>query len=551
MTSPVIPIEGLDKLVDRFLAARGDNPAPVTSRPELKKIVDEFDRLYWSQAETLLDDLATRQGDRLVFTKYERMFLDLGLVSLRMIPNADAIKTDLIRELYTRDRPTHFYFSEWLANRYRTFILTGKLERAEAPAAAVAEDADTVQYKEARRRIYTAVRPLFDNLPGFPPSQIDLLFSGRFDTMIADLSATLATKEDPRAADQRRHLVEMRGRMIARARERAAKDEDLKFFDALAKVDSIMALKAASAPAAPAPRTAGGGATAVVNPSDRAKFLKDELKIVRQNIKLGVIGSGVTRTSSIMFTADNRTKKADLAPVLASVRECDPTLPPTPNIMIAPYIGTGFYEWDRDTVFAPLSPTRSVEESIVNALANYRMMLDVQQGAGRLKRAYEMRFDKADFRQGFLRDYKNWVLGVGKGFRGALSPESFDFFKQYIGPNSDDFFAPSELARLTPEERQSMIKQCRRKLNQAEGEFEDYCALAVMYWKEGQPNYALENIAAAVKIYPVDGRAMFTLGHLCFTLGMEDKAKDALNEVINIARNSIWHIYAADVLQKM
>lgn len=532
----------------RFLAARGDNPAPVTSRPELKKIVDEFDRLYWTHAEKLVEDLATRQGDRLMFTKYERMFLDLGLVDLKMIPNADNLKTDLVRELYTRDRPTHTYFSEWLTGRYRTFILTGKLERQEAPAAPVAEDSETAQYKEARRRIYTAVRPLFDNLPGFPATQIDLLFSGRIDTMIADLSATLATKEDPRAADQRRHLTEMRSRMMTRARERATKDEELKFFDALSKVDAILATRVS---AAPAPRLAAGGQTAIINPNDRAKFLKDELKIVRQNIKLGTIGSGVTRTCSILFTAENRCKKADLAPVLASVRECDPTLPPAPNIMIGPYIGTGFYEWDRDTVFAPLSPTRSVEESIVNALANYRMILDAQQGAGRLKRAYEMKFEKADFRQGFLRDYKNWVLGVGKGFRGALPPESFDFFKQHLGPSPDDFFAPSDLARLTPEERVNRIKDLRRKINAAEGEFEDYYALAVMYWKEGQPSQALDNLAAAVKLYPVDGRAMFTLGHLCFTLGMNPQAKDALHEVINIARNTLWHIYAADVLQRM
>jgi hypothetical protein len=555
------PIPGLEEAVEGFVAARGaaaDEKALPVSRPELAKMIGPLTNAYWERVGRLLDEVITRSGDQLVFNKYERMVIDLGFIDARLVPDFGETRTDLLKELYTRTDPTHFYFSEWLAHRYRTFVLTDRMEAAPAAEAApVAADAESQQYMLARSRIYAQLRHLFEKLPGFPPDVIEMLFSGRMDTTIAELGAAVARRSDLRAADQRRHLSTMRQRMIARARERAAKPEELTFFDGLAKIDGILESKlmraaeeaAGAAEAKPARAAAGGPKER--DPSKRIAFLKAELNLVKSLLRLGVMGSGIMRTTPVLFQAAGRTRRPELRAGLETVRECDPALPGSPNMLVAPYAGTGFYEWDRDTVFVPLTPTRGVEEAIVTALANYRLALDNLHGQGGLKRAYETRFDKEDFRTGFIRDYKNWVLGVGKGFKGRMSDEAYDFFKSYIGPRPDDLFAPADLAHLSGEQRNEVIKQARGRLNRGEGTHEDHWKLAIMYWKENRLPEASENLAAAVKLYPVDGRLMHSLGHLCTAMGYDAKAREAFNEVLNIAPNTIWHVYASDALRKL
>lgn len=558
------PIPGLDRAIEALNVARGtDEATPLVSRPELTKLITPLGNAYWERTTRIVTEAAARSGDQLVFTKYERMSIDLGLLDPLLVPDLNDARNDLLRELYTRDELTHFYFTEWLAHRFRTFVLTDRMEMTKAAGAApVAEaagqDPEVQQYTLARTRIYAQLRPHFENLPGFAAAVIEMFFSGQMDATISELGNALTRKSDLRAADQRRHLVTMRQRMLDRARERAQKPEDLTFFDGLAKIDSILEAKLAQAieagqtavEAKPA-KAAAAARAAEKDPSRRIEFLKGEIGLVKSLLKLGVIGSGVTRTTPVMFRAAGRTRRAELRSGLQTVRECDPALPGTPNMLVAPYIGTGFYEWDRDTIFVPLTPTRGVEEAIVTALANYRFMLDNLQGKGGLKRAYEMRFPGEDFRSGFIRDYKNWVLGVGKGFKGKIGDETYDFFKSYIGPRPDDLFAPADLARLSPEQRHEVIKQARGKLNRGEGAHEDHWKLAIMYWKENRLQEALENLAAAVKLYPVDGRLMHSLGHLCTAVGYDAKAREAFNEVLNVAPNTIWHVYASDALRKL
>jgi hypothetical protein len=554
----VATIPGADPLVEAFLAQRGDDPTPPLSRPELAKILTDLDRLYWKEVETQIEANARAHSDRLVFHKYERMLIDLGLVDIRLIPRGEEVRIQLLKDLYHRGPPHIQYFSEWIGARYRTFVLYGRLGAAgdgrEASAAAPvgAEDPQLRQFREARTRIYERLRPLFQNLPGFPPQSVDLLFSGRIDASIEQLTVQMTQQEHPRIVEQWRHLNDLRARMIQRARERATTDEELMLFDGLEKIDMVLAERVAAQGATasvPKPRPEGAAGPAVA-PSERVKFVQGEVRLVRQLIKLGLAGSGLTRTTSVLTGVEGRATKPQVLEVLRGVKECDPGLPGTPSIVIAPYAGSGFYEWDRDTVFIPLSPTRSVEESVVTGLANYRIMLDTLHGGGRLKRAYETRFGKQDFRGQFIRDYKNWVMGIGKGYRGAMPPERYDFFRTYIGPSVDDLFMPVEIARRTPEERTRLIAELRRKINRAEAEFEDYINLAVQYWKESRPQEALDMLAVAVKLYPVDGRALYALGHACISLGIHDKGRAALEECLNVAANTIWHVYAQDALQK-
>ena len=230
---------------------------------------------------------------------------------------------------------------------------------------------------------------------------------------------------------------------MSRARDRARNETDLSLFDSLRKLDRHLEQRAEHRQ--PAGKNEG---LQDLKSREREKFIRSELKLVRSLLRLGLTGTGLTRSRSVLLTGQRRIARGDLNPVMHLVKECDATLPGVPNVVVAPYTGGGFYEWDRDTLFIPLVPVRSPDESMVCALANYRIMLDSLQGGGALKKAYAKNFGEEDFQPRFVNDYRTWVLGIGRGFRGALDPYRFDFFKNHMGPQASSLFAPRETRRI-------------------------------------------------------------------------------------------------------
>lgn len=532
----------LETLVREFLTrAQASDPA-VETRADLAPVISRLDNLWWDRITDLTAQVAREQQDRLIFTKYDRMLIDLGILDLRLAPGGEQQRVAMLRELYEPAPPNFFYLSEWLAHRYRDFMLHGRLQRDKNSEIAN-ETLSTL--KEARRRIYRSLAPLVQNVPGLTPQMTELFLEGRLDDLILELTAQLARGEDLRAAEQRKQLLAIRTKLLSHARERASNREQLSLFDALGKLDRMADDRAATLQATKRVETS-------IPPAERITFIRGEIKLVRSLLKLGITGSGITRSHSVLLSSRRRMTKGEIGRVLARVKEVDPHLPVDANLLIAPYVGTGFYEWDRDTVFVPLLSTRDEEDSIVTALANYRLMLDNLQDRGRLRRAWEAKFGRReDFRAAFLREYKAWVVGVGKGFRGAMSDEAYEFFKHHIGPQEQDLWAPVEYARLTPEEHESVIRSCRQKIASAEATWLEHYRLAICHWRDDHKGEALKEIAQAVKLNPVDGRLLFTLGGVCHAMKLLDKARQALEECVAMAPNTLWHLYSLDLLREL
>lgn len=534
----------IETLVQRFLAERGPGEASVTSRPTLEPLAEELNALWWRETERLVLRVVRENPDRLVFSPEERLLLDLGLLDARLVPGADRHRAALLREIYAAGRPGCFYLSEWLAQRYRQFLLYGGLSPREGES-----PLETRVIRDRRTWIYMQLALLFRNLPGFTPQAVDLLVSGRIDETLDAMALQLEKQEDARLAEQRRQLQEIRSRMLARARERARAEKELYYFDELRELDRQMAEKrgqrkdAADAAAGAAPRS--------LPLQDRERWALDELRFVRSVLWLGVAGSGLARTYSVLLTSQPRLTKSDLDGVLSLAKQCDPALPDVAGVVIAPYMGGGFYEWERDALFVPLVATRSAEQAVVSALAAYRILLDKFHDAGRLRREYELAFGEEDSQTAFIRDYKAWVLGVGKGFKGALDPGRFAFFRDFFGPQAANLYAPREWAALTPQEEEDIVRQCRGRVNRAEATFEDYYRLAIAAASERQYVQAIQHLQAALTLAPMDGRALLALGTLHAKLGGVASAKAKFNECMALAPGTIWSVYAGDELQKL
>ncbi len=540
-TSPSAVTTEIDNWVGQFLLARGPAEANIASRPDLGRLAGELNTLYWREVEKVLARAARENPDRVVFSPDERLLLDLGLLDYRLLPGGEKLRPGLLKEIYAPGRPTFLYFSEWIAQRFRQFLLYGGM----APPDDGPNQSRLI--RDLRQQVYLRLSLLLRDLPGFSPQHIELFISGRIDETLEAMTGMLDRAVDERLAEQRRQLLEIRTRLLTRARERAKSPDELALFDSLRQIDRQSAERRAGrrVPAAvSAPRS--------ILPEQREKWVQDELKFVKSALWLGIMGSGLARTYSVLLTAQARITKADLESVLTLAKECDPALPDTSAVVIAPYTGGGFYDWDRDTLFAPLVPTRGADHAVLQALATYRILLDQFQQGAKLRKDYEAAFGKADdFNTGFVRDYKQWVLGVGKGFKGALEPDRYAFFRDRLGPLPANLYAPREWAALTPQEWEDLARQIRLKVNRAEAGFDDYYRLAIAAARDQQFVQAQKHLESALTLQPMDGRALLAMGHLTLRLGTPDGARARFSECMALAPNTLWSVYAADEAQKL
>ncbi len=532
----------IDRSVEAFLAQRGPGEGSVASRPELGPLAADLNAHWWKEVERLLLRVVRESGDRAVLSPDERLIVDHGVLDWRLVPGGDKNRSALMKEVYATGRSNQYYFSEWILQRFRLFLLYGGMSASEGEGIST-----TRLIRDLRGRLYMRLTLLFKNLPGFNQQSTDLFLNGRLDETLDAMTFKLKTAPDERLAEQRRQIAEIRNRMITRARERARTPDDLALFDALRQIDREAIEKRVSQRL-----EKDAAASRTVSPEERERWVQDELKFFKQVLWLGITGSGLARTYSVLLTSQPRIVKADIDASLALAEQCDPMLPEAASLLIAPYAGGGFYEWDRDTLFVPLLPTREPEQAVLQGLANYRILLDKFQEGGKFKKEYETALGGGDdFGTSFVRDYRAWVNGVGKGFKGALDPARFTFFRDRIGPQPSNLYAPRGWVSRTPKELEESVKACRARVGAGEAKFEDHYRLAVAAHHEHQPVQAAQHLQSALRLSPVDGRALLALGHVSTRLGGGDTAKQRLSECMSLAPGTIWSVYAGDELQKL
>lgn len=530
----------IERRVAEFVAARGPGEAPVLTNPDLVRLASDLNAIWWGEAERRLAKAARETPDRIAFPPEERLLLDMGVLDFRLVPDGERLRPALLKELVSPARTGVLYFSEWAVRRFRQALLYGEMSPPDGPV-----PSSTRIIRDLRGRLYARLMSLFQNLPGFDAKAVDLLLSGRIDETLHAMTLRLAKGADDRLTEQKRQLSEIRSRLLSRARERAQTADHLALFDALYDLDRQIAEERASVR-----RILPVAASRTLTPDERERFMLEEVRFVKSVLWLGVTGSGVTRTYSVLTSGGRRLTKADFEAVQGLVRDVDPALPLSSSVLIAPFQGGGFYEWDRDTLLLPLVPTRSADHAILSALANYRILLDTLQEGGRLKREYERVFG-GDFHAGFVRDYGAWVLEVGRGFRGALDPARYAFFRDLIGPKPAHLFAPPDWAGATPKEGEAILKQCRLRVARSEASYEDHFRLAISAARGHQLVQAVDHLQAALLLNPVDGRAHLALGFLTARMGTVDSARKILQDGMAMSPNSLWCVLAAEELQKL
>ncbi len=542
----------LEPLIQDYLNATcGTITYPL--RNEVLAAVTALDRYYWDQVLIRANAAVSVNGKELLFSDEDRLFIDIGLIDPRLVPDADAdFVTDLQAALAVKNERV-LYLTQWLSFRYRQKILLHELDDDDLAAEERMRGESSLcrRLKEARIKIYEMLRPLFETLPGVSPEVVEQICGGKLDLQAELLWLEVRTGTTPRAAVQLNKLDKFRASIFERLKTHASRAQHLQHIDNLRKFNESIRAELESSLAVSSAARSTRPALSGLAEHQSTQFLSSEIKLIKMLLQLGTTDSGIRRSHSVLLCSESLIEPSDITATLKQAREADPRLPLDLTFLIAPYTGAGFFEWDRDTIVIPLVSTKDKEDSVVGGLATYRILIDKLQQSGRLMRRYsKMRaVSGSAMRAAFIRDYRRWVLKTCRGWRGGLERKVYDFFKNQIGHRPSSIVIPIELLNLTRKETVELLKLCRKRINAGQADWNDYYNLAVAYWSRGNFQLAYENLHAAARIGPDRGMLLFSLGVLSYKLELPVwrrffKACSAL------APNSIWQVYAKEYLSE-
>ncbi len=347
-------------------------------------------------------------------------------------------------------------------------------------------------------------------------------------------------------------------RVLQQAREYTEDQEDLKYLEVIGNLrmgifrKSLvhtrrgLAGKAGAAAEVPAESRPEAPATR----AEAESFLKRELRLLRSLLHIGSREGKVDHACSVLLNDVARTTKAAVGQVLDLVREVDPRIGLSHEVLIAPFTGSGFFEWDRNSLIVALSPARGAEEAVVNAVANFRLLEDARGSSARITSAYRSMYG-AEFRTQFLADYRNWVLRAGRGKRETLDEKSHRFFVENIGPPPTGPVVPHEMVRLSVGARQVEIKRLARLVRTGSYSAGEVYRLAVMLWQSERIEEAIRNMEKAAKAAPESGRTLYSLGVLCRKKRLTGAARKAFRNAVRLAPDTLWGTYAHEALRRM
>jgi len=556
-----------DQVVSEYLFLRETGKGEEARAHEL---LAQLEDLYWKRVEKVVDEALVQEGEELAFGTAESLLIDAGLLDERLVTRAAPdFRARLMAEISSPGDRKVIYLSGWLSERFRSYLATRALPDERIGQSlllkeAAEQDAELGKSRQQRNELYRRVAPLFENLPGVSAELAAAIVRGAVDDRIEEL--LLASAFDARrpggaeggeAAQQAQRYDRAALRALQLAREGNVGEDNLVFLEALGRLRSAIFRKSlVRAKRARDVLPGRGELPAESRPAPEAtvaevrRFMRRELRLVRSLLHIGSQEGKVAQSCSVLLHDAPRTTRAGAAEILRLVREVDPRLGLEHSLLIAPFTGSGFFEWDRDTLLVALSPARGSEEAVVNAVGNLRLLLAARQGQGKLVALYRDEHG-ASFREHFLNDYRAWVLRVGRGRREALSEARFQLLAEHLGPPMGGPIVPAALSHLSVKEREDLAAKLTAAVAKGRPDAHEFQHLAVLHWQAERIDQAISMMEKAAAAAPDNGQVLYSLGALFRRRHLTGEARKVFRECARLALNSLWGIYANEALRRL
>ncbi|MFC1587549.1 tetratricopeptide repeat protein [Planctomycetota bacterium] len=547
--------ENFDDIVTNIKDMQVQGRGPEMLR-RLNKEYTKLDNFYWEAVREILTESIRPDVHKFIINRQDKAIINSCLLSVEIIPGADEeFKNEVFDQVLLPTAAPVYYLTDWLERRIQDHILLDyrpKLEEEleSAHLDKVFQQKEIVSLRGKRNEFYKILAKLFAHLPGMSEQASEIIINGKLDEQI-DLLIVEQFIDPGQQEKQARmkQLVELRKKFMAQAAMRADK-RLLPGFEGLAKLHFRMgnSLKQAADKIKDLKKEESSGQIEELEYQEKIRFLASTLGVVRNLLRLGSTDAGLRRVHNVMHNTDARVDTGHVQGIMDLISEYDPYLPGQPDIVIAPYRGNGFYEWDHNVIFVPLIGTRPINDTIVHGLANYRLMEDALSERYKIINPYKERYGAHSFRKMFMQDYNNWILTVGMGLRGAMDDETFQFFKNNIGPNPEIGLFPGEIMSLSRDEINEEVKELRKALAKNPDLPVDRERLVALFWFSGRVQLAYDNMRILFESMKENGKIALAYGLLCFRLGIKEEAVRALKRCVENAPQSLWQVYANELL---
>lgn len=544
--------EEKSSLIEEYFKLKNSSDDDKKAKRQLKKVIGKLDGFYWKSVQILVEDALRQGSESLSFSDESKLLIDMGLLDLSLVEGADeSLPEKLLEERNTGGAVNHYYFTEWLEDRYKRFILTEQMEK-QAAVAEEEQNSELAKLRDARAKIYTKIKPFFKGLPGVNEQISSHFLKGELDDQITNLSIALLDLEERPLFMKRHSLKNLRQQIIYKLRGRLGNETDFKLVDMLDVIYGKMWHEQYKDYKEGALKNGDSGIHQAVQSQNFEKaceFLDGEIKFAKSLLPLGALAGGITRCCSVLLEDKPRINKEITGAELQRCRESDRDFTVSPVVLIAPFQGRGFFEWDRDSLFIPLVPVDSSRSSIANASANYRMLIDSFQQEGALKTSYEKSFQGSNFQESFQKDYRDWVCTAGSGKPEGMEADRMDFFMKNVGPDYCGILAPPNLQSLGETARKSLRERLEKQISAMKGDDPNFFyRLGVLYWQDKLYEKAIANIAKSLSLEGKNGIALFSLGLLLKQSNNEPKSRQAFEVCKKRVPDTIWAFYSSLII---
>ncbi len=539
-------------LIDEYLQLYNNSGDDRKTARALKKSIGKLNSFYWKRVEEIVQDAIDSSREVLTFSDEDKLFIDMGFIDKSIVEGADeGIKERLVEERLIGGSPNHYYFTEWLEDRYKKFILSEQIEKQTA-IENKEKNSELTRLKKSRKKILGKLKPFLKNLPGVNEQTTNHFLEGHLDDQLIFLSIRLLEESERPLYIRRYSLKNLRNQIILKLRDQLDNETDFKLADMLDVIytkiwkESFKDFESGS----------WGNTNILENdlfdPNKIIKYLKGEVKFVKSLLPVGALAGGITKCCSVLLKNTERINKKITQNEFQRCRESDRGFNVSPVVLIAPFNGRGFFEWDRDSLFVPLVPVDSAKSSIANASANYRMLIDSFQHEGKLKENYKVEYPEENFQLTFQKDYRDWICHIGSGVCKDIDSSKTKLFMDNIGPDFCNVLAPPKIKNLDLDARKRLTAMLEKQLSTSLHGKDDnlHYRLGVLYWQENKIEKAIAQIAKSLAFNGKNGIALFSLGLLLRRCNNKEKSIHAFKVCIKRVPESIWATYSKLCLEE-
>ena len=518
----------------------------------LNKAISRLDGLFWRKVDEVVTarlGSVERGKSKLPFTDEDRLLLDFGLLDVRLLgTQAHGIKKRLLDERREQAPAgiSVIYLSDWLESRYQYYLTIEEADKLHEMSQYIHSAPEIAPLVERRERLLGLLQPFMRHLPGVSDTLSRFIIEGRLDDLMLKL---FVERVKTQGADIEERLIRIESAYryaMRKVAERVLEDRYLQLIDEYNTVRLEIFRHVNRIP------------KEVIDKSEQtadvdavANKVRGEIKLIRSLLNLGTLTGAISKPHSVLLRDIPRATVSSAGMTMTLAIETDPNLSLEHSVLIAPFTGSGFFEWDRDTLIVSLIPERTVDEDVATAVASMRIALDRFQHDEELKRAYEKLYPGKDFREVFTKDYVQWVLRVGRGQKQQMDGRSFEFFLKYIGHNGVDPVVPPEIAHTTVAERDKLSHTIVEKAHDNKASARELFLAGIIRWQKGDYQSASRYLESAAKMASEDGSILYSLGILLRNMRMKGPARRYLVHCTRVAPQTIWQVYAFEALKKL